>query len=218
MGEASSLRLGWRLVAEQSTVRPAQLPLVGPSWTLGRAKENAVVVADDAVSRHHALIVREDDLFRLCDDGSRNGTYVNGDLVRTSQVLTHRDLIGLGTAKPHLRFVDDRVIANPQPGQARIVTHHARLHYDDRRLRFSIYDRPLDLSPDEFRLLRCLHESPGSVRARVDCADAVWGAGADRHEDRLDHLAEELRQKLQHLDPEITIVQTRITGGFILQV
>ena len=74
MGESTSHRLGWRLVAEAGTVRPAQLPLIGPSWTLGRATDNAVVIAYDAVSRHHALIVREDDLFRLNDAGSRNGT------------------------------------------------------------------------------------------------------------------------------------------------
>ena len=218
MGESTSQHLGWKLVAESSAVRPAQLPLIGPSWALGRATDNAVVVAHDAVSRHHALIVREDDLFRLSDVGSRNGTFVNGKLVRTSHILAHRDLIGLGETRPHLRFIDDHAITDPVTSQASTSTHYSRLHYDDRRLRFSIYDRPLDLSPDEFRLLRCLHQSPGSICARTACADAIWGADAYRHEDGLDRLVDSLSKKLHHLDPEITIVQTRITGGFILQV
>lgn len=218
MSEAPSHRLGWRLVAESSTVRPALLPLVGPSWTLGRAPDNAVVVADDVVSRYHALIVREDDQFRLSDDGSRNGTYVNDKLVRTSHILAHRDLIGLGQAKPHLRFINGHAISNLALSPANVVTHHLRLHFDDRRLRFSVYDRTLDLTPDEFRLLRYLHQLPGSVCARDACADAVWGDDAYRHEQGLDRLVEGLRRKLHHLDPDITIIQTRITGGFILQV
>jgi hypothetical protein len=218
MNERTSQHLGWRLVAESSTVRPAQLPLVGPSWTIGRATDNEVVIAHDAVSRRHALIVREEDLFRLSDVGSRNGTFVNGKIVRNSHILAHRDLIGLGETRPHLRFVDDHAIANPVRGQPSGITHHLRLRYDDQRLRFSIYDRPLDLSPDEFRLLRYLHHSRGTVCSRIECADAIWGADAYRHEDGLDRLIEDLRRKLTHLDPEIAIVQTRITGGFILQL
>jgi hypothetical protein len=218
MSSRTSDHSGWRLVAVHGAVQPAQLTLAGLSWTLGRAKENAVVVAHDAVSRQHALIVREDDQFRLSDVGSRNGTYVNGKLLRASQILAHRDLIGLGEANPHLRFVDVNALAEPVPRRPPAFAYHARLEYDDRRLRFSHYDRTLDLSPDEFRLLRHLHRSDGAVCARADCAEAVWGDGASRHEERLDRLVEGLRHKLQRLDPEIDIVQTRITGGFILQV
>jgi hypothetical protein len=218
MGEGDTHHPGWRLSAVQGDVRPAQLALVGPSWALGRAPENAIVVANDAVSRHHAIIVREGEVFRLRDVGSRNGTYVNGALLGASHILAHRDLIGLGEARPQVRFVDDHAFADPIPGLPTAPPHRARLHYDDRRLRFSLYDRPLDLSPDEFRLLRFLHQSDGAVCAPVDCADAVWGADAPRHQEGLERLVDALRRKLRHLDPEMNIVQTRITGGLILQV
>jgi DNA-binding response OmpR family regulator len=218
MAESTPNHLGWHLVAESSTVQPGQLLLVGPSWGLGRSSKNAVVVAEEVVSRYHAVIVREDEQFRLSDVGSRNGTYVNGKVVRSSHILMHRDLIGLGNAKPHLRFVNDHAIANPVRGQSNESSHHTRLHFDDRRLRFSIYGQLLDLSPDEFRLLRCLHRTPGDVCDRFDLADAIWGVEAHRHEPSLDRLVDALTRKLHQLDPEITITRTRITGGFILTI
>jgi hypothetical protein len=211
-------RLNWRLVAVHGDVRPPQLALVGPSWTIGRAAENAIVVVHHTVSRHHAVIVREGELFRLSDTESRNGTYLNGELLRTSQILAHRDLIGLGEPSPHLRFVDERAFAGPVPGSPPVRSERARLQYDDRRLRFTLYDRPLDLSPDEFRLLRHLYQSDGAVCTRLDCADAIWGIAAPRHQDGLDQLVDRLRRTLRRLDPEFDIVQTRITGGFILQL
>jgi DNA-binding winged helix-turn-helix (wHTH) protein len=213
-------QVGWHLDAVQGDVRPAKLLLAGSSWTIGRSQENAIVVAHDAVSRRHAMIVREEGDFRLSDLGSRNGTYLNGKLLRASQILAHRDLIGLGEPTPRLRFVDDHAVADPPPGKSANATvrgHHVRLDYDDRRLRFSLYDRPLDLSPDEFCLLRFLYLSSGDVCARRECSEAVWGADAPRHEEKLDRLVERLRSKLRRLDEQLDIVQTRITGGFILQ-
>ncbi|HEY7035203.1 MAG TPA: FHA domain-containing protein [Thermomicrobiales bacterium] len=212
-------RLGWRLVAVHGDVRPPHLTLVGPSWTIGRAAENAIVVVRDAVSRHHAVIVREGESFRLSDTDSRNGTYLNGELLRTSRFLAHRDLIGLGEPQPQLRFVDEHALADPLPSRhAAPRDDRPRLVFDDRRLRFTLYDRSLDLSPDEFRLLHYLYQSDGAVCARPECAEAIWGNAAPRHEDALDRLVDRLRRKLRHLEPQFDIVQTRITGGFILQL
>ena len=216
--EDGSHQPGWRLIAVHKDVRPAQLSLIGPSWTIGRTRDSSIIVAREAVSRQHALIVREGEDFRLRDVGSRNGTYINGVRVQGSELLVHRDLIGIGEPEPSLRFIDDRAFADPVPGKPAARSHQSRLRFDDRRLRFLLYDRPLDLTEDEFRLLHCLHASAGTVCAREDCAEAVWGADAPRHEAGLDHLIDGLRHKLRRLDPEINLVQTRITGGFILTI
>ena len=45
---------------------------------LGRDKDNAVVVADQKVSRHHATLTPIDNTFIITDQGSANGTYLNG--------------------------------------------------------------------------------------------------------------------------------------------
>ncbi len=63
---------------------------------LGRDKSNSVVVADHKVSRHHATLTPIDDTFILIDQGSANGTYLNGVLVSQPSRLKHSDKILLG--------------------------------------------------------------------------------------------------------------------------
>jgi PAS domain S-box-containing protein len=70
---------------------------------LGRAPESDLVVADQAASRRHARISRTPSgEYVLSDLGSRNGTFVNGVLVR-SVPLREGDKIQIGTVTG-LRF------------------------------------------------------------------------------------------------------------------
>lgn len=48
---------------------------------IGRAPDNDLVFASRLVSRHHAVLERQGETFRLRDLGSGNGTYVNGEEV-----------------------------------------------------------------------------------------------------------------------------------------
>jgi hypothetical protein len=73
-------------------------PLVRDTYTLGRHRNNDIVVADPKVSSFHARIDRSKDGFSLVDLKSRNGTYVNGRRVQTARLKTG-DEIRLGTAK-----------------------------------------------------------------------------------------------------------------------
>jgi hypothetical protein len=63
---------------------------------LGREKDNTIVVADQKVSRHHALLNPIDDTYIIHDQGSANGTYVNGVQIGQPTRLHHNDKIGLG--------------------------------------------------------------------------------------------------------------------------
>ncbi len=55
------------------------IPLVPGVTTFGRRAENSVVLRDDPyVSGSHAQVIAEDDVFRLTDLGSTNGTLVGG--------------------------------------------------------------------------------------------------------------------------------------------
>ncbi len=88
---------------------------------LGREKDNAIVVADHKVSRHHArLTPLDNNAFIINDLGSANGTYVNGVLIAQPTRLKDRDRIGLGdtvflftTTPPDLHAPDP--IPAPQP-------------------------------------------------------------------------------------------------------
>jgi two-component system, cell cycle response regulator len=64
-------------------------------YELGRLAENAVAIDDADVSRHHARIWWRDGRHVIEDRGSRNGTYVQGRLIKCAE-LSGGDLIQLG--------------------------------------------------------------------------------------------------------------------------
>ena len=65
------------------------------SLTIGRGSKNDVVIQDPAVSGHHAKIDPVGNRFVLIDLQSKNGTFVNENLV-ISHWLKHGDVISIG--------------------------------------------------------------------------------------------------------------------------
>lgn len=77
------------------------VPLGTPRVRLGRYPNNDVVIDNTTVSAYHAEIIRRPDgRHEIVDRESRNGTRVNGAIIR-SQVLHDGDLITLGGATLH---------------------------------------------------------------------------------------------------------------------
>ncbi|RME79177.1 MAG: FHA domain-containing protein [Chloroflexi bacterium] len=64
--------------------------------TLGREKDNGIVVSDEKVSRYHAVLIPTAGTFILQDRGSTNGTYVNGVRIAQPTRLFNQDKITLG--------------------------------------------------------------------------------------------------------------------------
>ena len=56
-----------------------EFPLSGGTVTVGRAADNAIQIADDSVSSHHAELTSEGDCYVLRDIGSTNGTKLNNE-------------------------------------------------------------------------------------------------------------------------------------------
>jgi hypothetical protein len=78
-----------------------QKPLTLPRVRIGRYPNNEIVLDHSTVSAYHAEIIqRPDGRHEIIDRESRNGTRVNGALVR-SQILKDGDLITLGAASLH---------------------------------------------------------------------------------------------------------------------
>ena len=67
----------------------------GVSLTIGRRKTNDVVIEDPSVSGHHAKIDSLGDRFVLTDLQSKNGSFVNEQLIH-SHWLKHEDVIAIG--------------------------------------------------------------------------------------------------------------------------
>jgi len=104
-------------VGEPSVVRPL------PTGTLhiGRAEDNDIVVADPAVSRHHAELRNAGGQYHLVDLGSNNGTFVNGQRI-TAAPLSPGDVVVIGTSTFRLAGQELQEFAAPAP-QAAGVPH-----------------------------------------------------------------------------------------------
>ena len=94
------------------------LPLSKKEITLGRSKDNDVVLSNHAVSRYHARMIETKEGYLLTDLGSFNGTEVNGKSVQNI-LLNSGDKIGIGPAR--IVFLADINESSP-PAESLILT------------------------------------------------------------------------------------------------
>lgn len=97
LSESRKVTLG-RLVLLENQKPETSFPLNKDSSTLGRHRNNDVVISDPKVSSFHARVDRSAEGHALVDLKSRNGSYVNGKRVDT-QPLADGDEIRVGTAR-----------------------------------------------------------------------------------------------------------------------
>src|SRR5712691_10039798 len=64
-------------------------------FTVGRKMDKDLVIADPRVSRDHALIVSENGQFFVVDQGSKHGTFINGERVER-KLLERNDRVEFG--------------------------------------------------------------------------------------------------------------------------
>src|ERR671914_2705422 len=94
------------------------VPVSKAQFEIGRRETNDLRLAGSEVSRDHAAIALENNLFVLRDRNSRYGTYVNGEQV-SERTLVHGDRIRLGrTGGAEMVFL----LADSQPPADRATT------------------------------------------------------------------------------------------------
>ena len=71
------------------------LPLDHSPFSVGRRADKDLVIVDPRVSRDHAVIVSENGKFFVVDQGSKHGTFVNGERVERKQ-LERNDRVEFG--------------------------------------------------------------------------------------------------------------------------
>lgn len=78
---------------------------------IGRVRENTIVINDENASRFHAIIWTENHTLYIRDEGSTNGTLVNGEQIQQPTVLTAGAHVQVGNA----RFVvEAHPVAEPE--------------------------------------------------------------------------------------------------------
>jgi serine phosphatase RsbU (regulator of sigma subunit)/pSer/pThr/pTyr-binding forkhead associated (FHA) protein len=78
---------------------PSEWDLQAPEVSIGRARDNLLQLADESLSRRHALIRRDGVAWTFQDLGSRNGSWVNGVEVQRPVTLKPGDRIRLGSSE-----------------------------------------------------------------------------------------------------------------------
>jgi len=114
--QAAKARL---VLVEGDASLPQSVEIVGSNTRIGRDSSLSNVVLDDPrVSRYHCRIAEEgEDIFRIYDEGSTSGTYVNYKPVDIrGQVLQHGDQVHIGPIG--MRFEVSRPGERPEPSDA----------------------------------------------------------------------------------------------------
>jgi pSer/pThr/pTyr-binding forkhead associated (FHA) protein len=88
-----------------------EIPISQSEFLIGRAADCNLRLRVSAISRHHCLIRVSKDEVLVVDLGSSNGTYVNGQRVRSQAPLHSGDELRLGTSSFRIDLGDGSGIA-----------------------------------------------------------------------------------------------------------
>ena len=117
-----------KLLVDEGGVRRV-LALDDGSVTLGRGRENEIVIRDPKSSRHHCRVSREGDGYVLEDLNSSNGTYLNDALARHDR-LSSGDVFSVGAV--NVTFVTDEDASVVEaPGKLAPADDVDMLEHDD---------------------------------------------------------------------------------------
>jgi DNA-binding response OmpR family regulator len=184
--------------------------------TIGREDNCDLVLADRQVSRCHALIRKENELYILEDCGSKNGTFVNGQEVKGTCPLQDGDEIQIAL-RFKLAFVDAGATTPLFFDEGKATG----LRLDKASRTVWVEGKEIDppLSPAQYRLLELLYDGKGRVCSRDEIVQAVWPEDAKEgiSEQAIDALARRLRDRISEADPAGQYIVTVRGHGFKLE-
>lgn len=83
-------------LVRSGTLKGNRLQVKVPVVNIGRAEYNDIVIPDESVSTMHAKLQRREEIWVLMDNGSTNGTFVDGERLSGEAVLSPGALIRFG--------------------------------------------------------------------------------------------------------------------------
>lgn len=102
---SSKKRRQWKIILEDLDTWQKYSFIFYDEVGIGRAKRNdnyekyLPLHEDGRVSKQHCVIIQRGDCLYLMDDGSKNGTYLNGIIVDRPTEIQREDVIGVGETR-----------------------------------------------------------------------------------------------------------------------
>lgn len=190
---------------------------------IGRGEECDLVIDSPFVSKVHAALEVRGESAYVLDMKSRNGVVVNGRKVSKGgeRQLRQGDEIGIG----------DCVLTYSEHGDGDESTQlfldggtsaggSDAIFVDAQTWEVWIEGKPLPvrLSKQEMELLKTLFERAGSVCAREELCNAVWGEGNYDTWNMLNRLVLRLREKVEPDSKNPTLIVTIPGVGYMLRI
>jgi pSer/pThr/pTyr-binding forkhead associated (FHA) protein len=94
-----------------------EVPVPHAKFLIGRAEDCHLRPSSELVSRHHAAILVEEGFVAVRDFGSKNGTFVNGERIKTERELKAGDHLKIGPLEFEVQ------LAVPVAGRKRPKVH-----------------------------------------------------------------------------------------------
>lgn len=190
-------------------------PLNGQQWiidgtlVIGRDAECDIVIPDRQVSRQHARITKGTKGIILEDLGSKNGTFLNNQVVSEPIKLVEADEIAIALTQTFLFLSSDATMPLSDLPPELSQVFRLRLDEGSRRVWVRGVELLPPLSNQQFVLLAYLYARPGEVVSREELIQAVWEDDTRWvTEQAFDALVRRLRERLNQLDPEYDYVVT----------
>lgn len=211
----------------QSTIQPnLRLPLRAAIVRVGRGVTGeydiSISLDDLQVSREHARFVLDNDHW-LIEDTSRNGTYVNGQLIKGTRVpLQGGERIQVGSTFDYFFRMLEMTAPALTAGMPPLKVPNGLAPNEIPPSTNGIWISPsaavwrdgtclaVNLSRTEYRLLKHLMQHSGDVCEYDDVIMAVWGNPRDK--DSLHELIYRVRRKIEPdpADPKFLIIRSGI--------
>lgn len=202
-------------------------PLNGMNWnisgniSIGRDQECDIVINDRQVSRIHAQIkMSKSGELLITDLNSKNGTFVNGEVINKPVILKDGDEIKVALVQEFVFVSSDATLPLDQ-SHLREQSSSKKLFIEQKARRVWLGDKELTppLSVSQYSLLFYLYENEGKVVTREQIVDAVWGEkeSIGVTEQAIDALVRRLRSRLNKQDPSHEYIITVRGIGYILQ-
>jgi DNA-binding response OmpR family regulator len=103
--------------------------------------------------------------------------------------------------------------AESTPAAAEVI-RFGELTLDGPRMRVTLSERPVDLTPTEFELLAALARQPGRIFTRAQLLDAVHGIAFESYERAIDAHIKNIRRKLEPNPREPRFILTVYGVGY----